>query len=133
MGTEKPANSRKKVVMVCEDEEELLEVYTKVLEMKYTVIRVASGIECIKKYLELKSKGSPIDLLFLDYNLGDMYGDSVAKKIKVLNGIKIILISAYNLDESLKEDLVKKQYIEKFIQKPIKMRQIIDEAVLAIC
>lgn len=133
MGSGKPETSRKKVVMVCEDEEELLDLYAKVLEIKYTVIRVASGIECITKYLEQKSKGSPIDLLFLDYKLGDMYGDSVAKKIKELNGIKIILISAYNLDESLKTDLVKNRYIEKFIQKPVKMRQIIDEAILALC
>lgn len=125
--------SKKKVVMVCEDEEELLELYSKVLEIKYTVIRVGSGIECITKYLEERKKGSPIDLLFVDYKLGDMYGDDVAKKIKELNGIKIILISAYNLDEPLKTDLLNKQYIVKFIQKPIKMRQIIDEAILAIC
>lgn len=133
MVTGNSEDSSNKVVMVCEDEEELLELYAKVLEMKYTVIRVASGVECITKYLEQKNKGCPIDLLFIDYKLGDMYGDNVAKKIKELNGIKIILISAYNLDESLKEDLLSKRYIEKFIQKPIKMRQIIDEAMLAMC
>lgn len=71
---------KNKIVMVCEDEEELLELYSKVLEIYYTVIRVASGNECITKYLEQKNKGYPIDLLFLDYKLGDMHGDDVAKK-----------------------------------------------------
>lgn len=134
MGPHKiPSHDKKKVVMVCEDEQELLELYSKVLELRYDVIKVCSGYDCINKYLEEKAKGSPIDLLFLDYKLGDMLGDVVAKKIKELNGIKIILISAYNLDEPIKKDLINNRYIEKFLQKPIKMRQIIQEATEIIC
>lgn len=134
MGPHKiPSYDKKKVVMVCEDEQELLELYSKVLELRYDVIKVCSGYDCINKYLEEKAKGSPIDLLFLDYKLGDMLGDVVAKKIKELNGIKIILISAYNLDEPIKKDLINNRYIEKFLQKPIKMRQIIQEAIEVIC
>jgi hypothetical protein len=34
-----------------------------------------------------------------------MFGDSVARKIKEYNGTKIILISAYILDETLVKDL----------------------------
>jgi hypothetical protein len=34
-----------------------------------------------------------------------MFGDSVACKIKEYNGTKIILISAYNLDDTLVKDL----------------------------
>ena len=126
-------SNRKKVVMVCEDEQELLELYSKVLQLRYDVIKVCSGYESINKYLERKTKASTIDLLFLDYKLGDMLGDAVAKKIKELNGIKIILISAYNLDEPIKKDLIENNYIEKIIQKPIKMREIIQEAIEIIC
>ena len=133
MGPHKiPSHDKKKVVMVCEDEQELLELYSKVLALRYDVIKVCSGYDCINKYLEEKAKGSPIDLLFLDYKLGDMLGDVVAKKIKEFNGIKIILISAYNLDEPIKKDLINNRYIEKFLQKPIKMRQIIQEAIEVI-
>ena len=85
-----------------------------------------------KEYLEKKAKGSPVDLLFLDYKLGDMLGDEVAKMIKQMNGIKIILISAYNLDEPTKNELLDNKYIEKFMQKPIRMRQIIQVAGEAI-
>lgn len=126
-------SSGKKIVMVCEDEQELLELYSKVLELRYDVIKVCSGYDCINKYLEQKNKGSNVDLLLLDYKLGDMSGDAVAKKIKELNGIKIILISAYNLDEPVKKDLIENKYIEKFLQKPIKMREIIQEAMEIIC
>lgn len=114
--------------MICEDEKELLDLYSRVLELTYDVIKVCSGAECIREYLENKANGSPIDLLFLDYKLGDMLGDDVAKKIKKMNGIKIILISAYNLDEPIKNELLENKYIEKFLQKPIRMRQIIQVA-----
>jgi response regulator RpfG family c-di-GMP phosphodiesterase len=122
----------RKVVMICEDEKELLELYSRVLELTYDVIKVCSGAECIREYLENKANGSPIDLLFLDYKLGDMLGDDVAKKIKKMNGIKIILISAYNLDEPIKNELLENKYIEKFLQKPIRMRQIIQVAADSI-
>ena len=125
--------SRKKVVMVCEDESELLELYSKVLESRYEVIRVCSGNDFINKYLDQKSNGANIDLLILDYKLEDMLGDEVAKEIKEHNGIKIILLSAYNLDEPIKKDLLENKYIEKFLQKPIKMRQMIHEAMEIIC
>ena len=122
----------RKVVMICEDEKELLDLYSRVLELTYDVIKVCSGAECIREYLENKANGSPVDLLFLDYKLGDMLGDDVAKTIKKMNGIKIILISAYNLDEPIKNELLENKYIEKFLQKPIRMRQIIQVAADSI-
>jgi response regulator RpfG family c-di-GMP phosphodiesterase len=132
MQSSNSANQNKKVVMICEDERELLDLYSRALELKYDVIKVCSGADCIQEYLEKKAKGSPIDLLFLDYKLGDMLGDDVAKKIKQMNGIKIILISAYNLDEPTKNELLENKYIEKFLQKPIRMRQIMQVAAEAI-
>lgn len=122
----------RKVVMICEDEKELLDLYSRILELTYDVIKVCSGAECIREYLENKANGSPIDLLFLDYKLGDMLGDDVAKKIKKMNGIKIILISAYDLDEPIKNELLENKYIEKFLQKPIRMRQIVQVAADSI-
>lgn len=127
------SSTDRKVVMVCEDEQELLELYSKALELRYTVIKVSTGEDCIQKYLEERTRGTPIDLLFLDYKLGDMFGDDVARKIKEMNGIKIILISAYNLDEPMKNNLINNKYIDKFLQKPIKMRKIIEEAIKTIC
>jgi CheY-like chemotaxis protein len=50
-----------------------------------------------------------------------MFGDSVAKKIKQYNGVKIILISAYDLDSTLVKDLQENKYIAKHIKKPIEL------------
>lgn len=122
-----------KVVMVCEDGIDLLDLYSNVLELRFGVIKVSSGCDCINKYVEQKTNGSNVDLLFLDYKLGDMLGDVVARRIKELNWIKIILISAYELDEKIKNDLVENKYVEKILQKLIKMRELIQEAIEMIC
>jgi CheY-like chemotaxis protein len=48
-----------------------------------------------------------------------MPGGDVARKIKQLNGVKIILITAYDLDEQLVEDLKLNGYIVDVIRKPV--------------
>lgn len=48
-----------------------------------------------------------------------MRGDSVAHKIKEHNGAKIILITAYDLDDVLLKDLEENNCITKCIEKPI--------------
>jgi hypothetical protein len=47
-----------------------------------------------------------------------MLGDSVARKIKDCNENKIILNSAYNVDDVLIRELENGNYISKYIQKP---------------
>lgn len=117
-------SDEKKKVMICEDELELLDLYCKVLELNYDVVGVCSGKDCVEKFFEFKKNGIPIDLLLLDYRLGDMLGDDVAKKIRELNGLKIILISAYELDDQFKNQLVSNHYIDSFLKKPIGMKQM---------
>lgn len=55
-----------------------------------------------------------------------MFGDSVSRKIKEYNGTKIILISAYDLDDSLVNDLEENNYIVKYIEKPILINSLIE-------
>jgi CheY-like chemotaxis protein len=64
-----------------------------------------------------------IDLILLDYKLSDMLGDYVARKIRSYGGTKIVLISAYDLDTKLIQELEDGNYIRKFVKKPIDMDQ----------
>jgi response regulator RpfG family c-di-GMP phosphodiesterase len=124
-----PANrldTGKKTVMICDDELDLLEFFGLALKIKYNVILVSSGEDCIDKYIDEKNQGNKIHLILLDYRLGGMFGDSVAKKIKEYNGTKIILISAYDLDGELVKDLEENKYIEKYIEKPISINSLIE-------
>jgi CheY-like chemotaxis protein len=69
-----------------------------VLKSKYNIILVSSDEDCIDRFIKEKNQGNKIHLILLDYRLDDMMGGSVARTIKECNGIKIILISAYDLD-----------------------------------
>jgi response regulator RpfG family c-di-GMP phosphodiesterase len=114
-----------KTVMICDDESDLLKLFGKALKSKYNVILASSGKDCIEKFIEERNRGNKIDLLLLDYRLKDIPGDSVARKIKEYNGTKIILISAYRLDDSLLNELKENNYITKYIEKPIRLSSLI--------
>jgi hypothetical protein len=61
----------------------------------------------------------------LDYKLGDMLGDIVACKISELNGVKTLLISAYDLDQSMVQDLIARRCIVGTIRKPVRLPEMI--------
>ena len=117
---------RKKTVMICDDEQDLRLLFGLILRLKYNVIQVESGKNCIEKYIEEKNRGNKIHLILLDYRLGDMLGDAVARKIKRYNGVKIILISAYDLDNALVKELEESNFIVQFIEKPIEPDNLIE-------
>ena len=104
----------------------MLELFGLALEIEYNVILVDSGEDCIDRYIDEKNQGNKIHLVLLDYRLGGMFGDSVARKIKEYNGTKIILISAYDLDDEILKDLEENNYIAKFVEKPILINSLIE-------
>jgi CheY-like chemotaxis protein len=118
--------TKKKTVMICDDERDVLLFFKVALESEYNVILVGSGEDCIDKYIEEKSLGNEIHLIFLDYRLGNKRGDSVARKIKELNGTKIILISAYDIDDALLKELEDGDYIAKYVEKPIHTNRLVE-------
>ena len=119
-------DAEKKTIMICDDEQDLRLLFGLTLRLKYNVIQVESGENCIEKYMEEKNRGNKIHLILLDYRLGDMLGDAVARKIKEYNGVKIILISAYDLDHALVKELEESKFIVQFIEKPIEPANLIE-------
>ena len=87
----------------------------------------------MRNFIEEKNRGNKIHILLLDYKLGDMLGDSVARKIKEYNGVKIILISAYDLDSDFVKELEENNYIVKYIEKPIQIPDLIQIVASTIC
>ena len=119
--------------MICDDEQDLLNLFGQALKPRYNVILVSCGEDCIEKFIEEKKQGNRIHLLLLDYKLGDMFGDSVARTIKQYNGTKIILISAYDLDSAFVKELEENKYIVKYIEKPIGIPNLIEIVANTIC
>ena len=117
--------------MICDDEIDLLEMFQIALSAEYEVFTVDSEKCCIEKYFEQKKvKGKKIDILLLDYRLGDMLGDTVAKKVKELNDVKIILLTAYELDEKIVEEIKQSGYIVDVIKKPVSITPLIKKIEL---
>jgi DNA-binding response OmpR family regulator len=56
-----------------------------------------------------------------------MYGDAVAKKVKELNDVKIIIVSAYELEQEMVEGLKQSGYIVDIIKKPVSMKSLIEK------
>jgi response regulator RpfG family c-di-GMP phosphodiesterase len=109
----------KRTVMICDDERDLLLMFAIELQTKYNVLTAESGEECIKKYLDAKGSGRKIDLILLDYRLGDTTGAYVANKIKELNDVKIIMITAYEVNHDIARELKENEYVIDIVQKPI--------------
>ncbi|MDQ4101802.1 MAG: response regulator [Thermoproteota archaeon] len=122
----------RKTVMICDDEADILHLFRHTLESTYNILIVDSGKECIEKFLEEKHKGKKVDVLLLDYKLGDMMGDIVACKVHELNGVKTILISAYELEQTMINHLMERGCIKGILKKPIRMPVMVREVEKAL-
>ena len=115
----------KRTVMICDDEEDILTVFSEVLKTDFNVLTAVSGQECIRKFAEEKKRGNGIDILLLDYKLDDMLGDEVATKLRGFEDLKIMLVTAYELDSGFVEDMKKKGLIIDALKKPISLKELI--------
>ena len=117
-------NLARKTILVCDDETDLLLMFRIHLESRYNVLTVDSGKACIDKLIDHKNKNEKVDLLLLDYKLGDISGDVVARKVKDIENTKILLITAFELDDKVIQDLVHNKSVVDVIKKPILLEQL---------
>jgi DNA-binding response OmpR family regulator len=100
----------------CDDEKDLLFMFAVGLQESYDVLTAKSGEECIKMYLDAKRSGRKIDLILLDYKLRDTTGNIVAHKIKELNDVKIIMITAFHVDHDIVRELEDNELVVDIVQ-----------------
>ena len=96
------SNSTPKTVMICDDEPDILTICRIGLGSRYRVLTASSGAECLEKYSEFRRSGGSVDILLIDYRLGDALGTEIARKIRDMGGTRVILISAFDIDAKLK-------------------------------
>ena len=116
---------RRKSILVCDDESDLLLMFQIHLESQYNVLTVVTGKECIDRVSDLKKKNEMIDLVLLDYKLGDITGENVARKIRETEkNIKILMITAFELDDHIVRNMIQNRYIDDIINKPIQLEEL---------
>jgi DNA-binding response OmpR family regulator len=64
--------------------------------------------------------------MLLHYRLGDSLGDDIACKIRDLDGTKIIIISAYDLEREKVDALKTCDCIIDMMVKPVSLKALID-------
>jgi response regulator RpfG family c-di-GMP phosphodiesterase len=114
----------KSTIMICDDEEDIVQVYSSFLKRKFNIVTATSGEMCLSKYETERKQGNKIDVLLLDYRLGDMLGDEVACKIKALDGTRTILISAYEIDRAILSKLKEANCIVSEMKKPVSLAEL---------
>lgn len=119
-------------VLICDDEPDLLTVYAAALKKRYNVLTASSGKGCIEKYMEYTLRGKKIDVVLLDYRLGDSEGDDIACKIRDLDSSKTILISAYDLEKEKVDEMKASNCIIDTIIKPVSMKALIEKVQNAL-
>ena len=55
----------------------------------------------------------------MDYKLGDTTGYYVAHKVKELNDVKIIMITAYEVNHDIARELEDNELVTDIVQKPV--------------
>jgi DNA-binding NtrC family response regulator len=108
-------------LLICDDEPDLLELYAAMLSDDYKIMKASSGEECIRKYIETKEKMDNITVILLDFRIGEVTGDKLARDIKEINDVKIILISAYEINHDLIQRLKDERVIVEFVSKPVSL------------
>lgn len=118
--------------MVCDDEADLLTMYAMALKKYYNVLTASSGRACIEKYMDHMLRSKKIDIVLLDYRLGDSTGDDIACKIRDLGDTKTILLSAYDLEKEKVDDLKTRNCIIDIIIKPVSIKALMDRVQQAL-
>jgi DNA-binding response OmpR family regulator len=114
-------------VLICDDEADLLAMYAVALKKHYNVLTASSGKACIEKYMEQTLRGKKIDVVLLDYRLGDGMGDDIACKLRELDGAKTILISAYDLERKKVDELKASNCIVDVMIKPVSLKALMEK------
>lgn len=115
MQTAKAGNDGKRVILLVDDEELVLDVGTKMLRhLGYDVLEAGDGREAVDIFR--KNKNS-LDLVILDMNMPGMDGALVYDKlIKIQADAKVLIASGYFENRRIRNIL--KNGFTGFIQKP---------------
>ena len=134
-----PRRGPKHTVMICDDQEDIVYVCEKLLGTTFDVLVARSGEECLTSFAREAKRGKKVDVLLLDYRLGDMLGNEVVSRLKGVESArrtKIILITAFELDGAELEQMKRARENDgtpagsiSVLRKPFRMAELRREVV----
>ena len=118
-------------IMVIEDEKELAALFKAFLEnMGYDTVTFTDPLMALEFF---KQGTKEISLILTDLRMPQMSGIELAAEIRKINDkIKIILITAFMVEDLMISETYKLAKINEIVQKPVKiaaLREIIDSVL----
>lgn len=110
-------------VMVVDDEEELANLFMKLLKGSgFNSVSFTDPLLALKHFSQNPQKYS---LVLLELRMPGLNGIELAKRIKGYDSnVKILLITGFFDEEYIKSDELRESVISDVMQKPIKLREL---------
>jgi two-component system response regulator YesN len=118
-------------LMVCDDEQIMIESVRHIVEKEFSNIRIIetarSGREAIEKTLTIKP-----DIILTDIKMPGINGLEAIKEIKkVHNDVKIVIVSVYEFFEYAKQAV--ELGVSEYLIKPVKKERLVETMQRIIC
>ena len=122
------SNKNRRFVAIIDDELDIVELF-------YDALTGINGIALFKftnpmlAIEHIKLNKNAYVLIISDLRMPGLNGIDLIKSVKTLNqNIRTVLMTAFELDDNLFEEYTKNEIINGFIQKPIKLNTLLEEA-----
>lgn len=116
----------KKIILVVDDEPDILETISEILNLEgYTVFTARNGNECLEKLDDIIP-----DIILLDIMMPGLTTKEILDQIEQderLKDTKIIFITAVGMTEAEKEELLSREKVVDFIQKPFELDELLSK------
>lgn len=121
----------RKVVLVVDDEPDILETISEILNFEgYMVFTARNGNECLEKLDDIIP-----DLILLDIMMPGLTTKEILDQIEQderLGKTKIIFITAVGMTEAEREELLSRKKVVDFIQKPFELDELLSKVKMAL-
>ena len=122
---------KRKVVLVVDDEPDILETISEILNFEgYMVFTARNGNECLEKLDDIIP-----DLILLDIMMPGLTTKEILDQIEQderLGKTKIIFITAVGMTEAEREELLSRKKVVDFIQKPFELDELLSKVKTAL-
>lgn len=116
----------KKIILVVDDEPDILETISEILNLEgYAVFTARNGNECLEKLDDIIP-----DIILLDIMMPGLTTKEILDQIEQderLKDTKIIFITAVGMTEAEKEELLSREKVVDFIQKPFELDELLSK------
>ena len=116
----------KEIILVVDDEPDILETISEILNLKgYAVFTARNGNECLEKLDDIIP-----DIILLDIMMPGLTTKEILDQIEQderLKDTKIIFITAVGMTEAEKEELLSREKVIDFIQKPFELDELLSK------